>query len=90
MQTFETIFIHPSIHGNHYKHHFCQGVCTRIGDLYEIELMNTKTWFDRHRIIPSPGDQLTAAESNRHFTITDVSFRYERPRYAIVSATLNP
>ena len=46
-------------------------------------------WFDERRFYLQPGDQLSAPETNRDFTITDVAIAAKRPRYVTVTATLN-
>ena len=89
MQNIEMIIIHPTADGNHYKSHFCQGICTDNDGTYSIQFLQTKKWFDEHRFYLSPGDQLSAPETNRNFTVTDVTYADKRPKYTIVTATLN-
>ncbi len=89
MQVIETIFIHPSAIGNHFKYRQCQGICAEHDGMFTLELLQTKKWFDEHRFHLMPGDQLSAPETNRQFTVTDVTYKVQRPRHAIISATLN-
>ncbi len=90
MKNLEIIIIHPTADGNHYKSHSCQGICTDFGGTtVSIQLLQTKKWFDERRFRLSPGDQLSAPETNRNFTVSDVSYADKRPKYAIITATLN-
>ena len=89
MQNIELIIIYPTSDGNHYASHVCQGICTGEGRDYSIQFLKTKKWFDERRFHPMPGDQLSAPETNRDFTITDVMYAAKRPKYVIVTATLN-
>ena len=89
MQIIEIIFIHPSAIGNHFKYRQCQGICTDHNGIFTLELLQTKKWFDEHKFHLMPGDQLSAPETKRQFTVTDVTYKDQRPKHAIVSATLN-
>ena len=89
MQSIETIIIHPTSDGNHFASHVCQGICTECDGTYSIQFLKTKKWFDERRFRLSPGDQLTAPETNRNFTVTDVMFAAKRPKYVIVTARLS-
>lgn len=90
MKNIECIIIYPTLDGNHFKCHVCSGICTDYGGTsYSIQLLKTKKWFDERRFYLQPGDQLSAPETNRDFTITDVTIAAKRPRYVTVTATLN-
>ena len=90
MKNLEIIIIHPTADGNHYKSHSCQGICTDYGgNAFSIQLLQTKKWFDERRFRLSPGDQLSAPETNRSFTVSNVTYADKRPKYAIITATLN-
>ncbi len=89
MQSIESIIIYPTSDGNHVATHVCQGICTKAGEDYAIQLLKTKKWFDELKFHPMPGDQLSAPETNRDFTITGVSIAAKRPRYVTVTATLD-
>ena len=89
MQSIESIIIYPTSDGNHVTTHVCQGICTNDGEDYTIQLLKTKKWFDELKFHPMPGDQLSAPETNRDFTITDVTIAAKRPKYVTVAATLN-
>ena len=89
MRNIEVIIIYPTSDGNHFKNHVCQGICTQFGETYSIQLLQTKKWFDERRFHPMPGDQLSAPETNRDFTVTDVTFPAKRPKYVTIIATLN-
>ena len=90
MVNIESIIIYPTLDGNHFKCHVCPGICTDYGGIsFSIQLLKTKKWFDERRFYLQPGDQLSAPETNRDFTITGVSIATKRPRYVTVIATLD-
>ena len=89
MKNIEVIIIYPTLDGNHYKSHVCQGICTESDGIYSIQFLKTKKWFDERRFRLSPGDQLGAPETDREFTVTEVTCTVKRPKYITVTATLN-
>ena len=89
MKNIELIIIYPTLDGNHYKSHVCQGICTESDGIYSIQFLKTKKWFDERRFRLSPGDQLGAPETDREFTVTEVTCTVKRPKYITVTATLN-
>ncbi len=90
MRNIENIIIYPTRDGNHIKCHECEGICTSSdGTAYSIQFLKTKKWFDERRFFLSPGDQLSAPETDRDFTITDIAIATKRPRYVTVTATLD-
>ena len=89
MKNIEVVIIHPSIMGHHFKAHECQGICTELDGVYSIMLLQTKRWFDEHKFSLIPGDILSAPETNRVFTVTNITYKETRPKYTIITATLN-
>ena len=64
----------------------CQGVISRDGDKYVVQLEQTKRWFDISSFTPEPGFLLIAEELNYVLKITDVKYLEKRPKHVVFTA----